>query len=127
MARIAAIAVIFARSDCDRVAIVDHGRVIALGTPAELIASLGGEHVVEFDLENGGAPPYEWLRQVAGVQEVRQERAGIFLTVAEPHRTIPALMAALAGRGLTLSKLTTHHATLEDVFVSLTGRHLRDE
>jgi ABC-2 type transport system ATP-binding protein len=112
---------------CDRVAVVDHGRVIALGTPAELIATLGAEHVVEFDLEDGGAPPHDWLRQVAGVQEVRQERGGIFLTVAEPHRTIPALMAALARRGLTLSKLTTHYATLEDVFVSLTGRHLRDE
>lgn len=111
---------------CDRVAVVDHGQVIALGTPSELIASLGAEHVVELAVENGSAPPEEWLRQITGVQEVRQERDGTFLTVTHPHRTIPALMAGLAQRGLTLSRLTTHHATLEDVFVSLTGRHLRD-
>lgn len=111
---------------CDRVAVVDHGRLIALGTPADLIASLGAEHVVEFALENGSMPPADWLRQIAGVREVRQEQEGIFLTVSQPHRTIPALMAGLAERRLTLSRLTTHHATLEDVFMSLTGRRLRD-
>ncbi len=111
---------------CDRVAIVDHGKVIALGTPGELIAALGADHVVEFALENGDSAPDEWLRSVPGVRHVRRERDGIFLTVSEFHRTVPALLAALRDRGATLSRLTTHQATLEDVFVSLTGRHLRD-
>ncbi len=111
---------------CDRVAIVDHGRVIALGTPSELIAALGAEHVVEFALENGEHAPDAWLRQVPGVRDVRREREGIFLTVSEVHRSVPALLAALKERGMVLSRLTTHSATLEDVFVSLTGRHLRD-
>ncbi len=111
---------------CDRVAIVDHGKIIALGTPAELIASLGAEHVVEFALQHGDSAPDEWLRQVPGVRDVRRERDGIFLTVGEVHRSVPALLAALKDRGLALSRLTTHHATLEDVFVALTGRHLRD-
>jgi ABC-2 type transport system ATP-binding protein len=114
---------------CDRVAVIDHGVVIALGTPAELIAALGAEHVVEFDVEAGDPTQQSWLREVPGVQDVRREKEGkegIFLTVSEVHRTVPALMAALKQHELELSRLTTHYATLEDVFVSLTGRHLRD-
>jgi ABC-2 type transport system ATP-binding protein len=112
---------------CDRVAVVDHGRIIALGTPSELIAALGAEHVVEIAVENDDRAIDTWLRDVTGVQDIRRERDGIFLTVSEVHRTIPALMATLQKRGVELSNLTTHHATLEDVFVSLTGRHLRDD
>jgi ABC-2 type transport system ATP-binding protein len=112
---------------CDRVAIVDNGRVIALGTPGELIAQLGAEHVVEIALELDDPAVDQWLGAVGGVHDVRRERHGIFLTVTEVHRTVPALLAALRGREVELSRLTTHHATLEDVFVSLTGRHLRDE
>lgn len=113
---------------CDRVAIVDHGKIIALGTPRELIASLGAEHVVEFALENGAAAPEEaWLRSLPGVRDVTRDGANILLTVTEVHRAVPALLDGLAGRGASLSLLNTHHATLEDVFVSLTGRRLRDE
>ena len=111
---------------CDRVAVIDQGKVIALGTPTQLISSLGAEHVVEFALEGGGAVSDDWLRSLPGVEDVRREREGIFLTVSEVHRSVPALLEALERRRVTLSRLTTHHATLEDVFVSLTGRHLRD-
>jgi ABC-2 type transport system ATP-binding protein len=112
---------------CDRVAVVDHGRVIALGSPSELIAALGAEHVVEIAVENDDPSIDGWLAQVSGVQDVRRERHGLFLTVSELHRTVPALLTALKEQRVVLSNLTTHHATLEDVFVSLTGRHLRDD
>ncbi len=112
---------------CDRVAVVDHGKVIALGTPSELIATLGAEHIVEFALAPGGTADDDWLRRVPGVEDVRRERAGIFLTVSEVHRSVPALLTELKARDLELAQLTTHHATLEDVFVALTGRHLRDD
>jgi ABC-2 type transport system ATP-binding protein len=111
---------------CDRVAIVDHGQVIALGTPSELISTLGAEHVVEIALENDSPTLDDRLREVPGVEDLRRERTGILLTVSEVHRTIPALLSALREQDLVLAKLTTHHASLEDVFVALTGRHLRD-
>jgi ABC-2 type transport system ATP-binding protein len=113
---------------CDRVAIMDHGRVIALDTPRSLIASLGAEHVVEFALVDGAvrAPRVEELASLPGVHAVRLGPDRTALTVAEVHRAVPALLALLERRGAELSLLATHHATLEDVFVALTGRQLRD-
>jgi ABC-2 type transport system ATP-binding protein len=112
---------------CDRVAVVDHGRVIALGTPRELIASLGAEHVVEFAVRPGRPPPpVESLRQLPGVTDVRMEEDRMLLSASEVHLAVPALLAVLEASGASLSLLTTHSATLEDVFVKLTGRHLRD-
>ncbi len=116
-----------AESLCDRVAIVDHGRVIALATPRELIASLGAEHVIAFGVAGDRPPPsVDALRALPGVQDVRTESGTMLLTASEVHLTIPALLALLDRDRLELSLLTTHHATLEDVFVSMTGRHLRD-
>ena len=112
---------------CDRVAIVDHGRAIALGTPCELVQSLGAEHVVEFALGDGVALAPETLESIRGVQSVRANEGTWALTVAELHLAVPAILAELERRGATLSELRTHSATLEDVFVSLTGRHLREE
>lgn len=112
---------------CDRVAIVDHGRAIALGTPRELVQSLGAEHVVEFALGDGVALAPETLESIRGVQSVRANEGTWALTVAELHLAVPAILAELERRGATLSELRTHSATLEDVFVSLTGRHLREE
>jgi ABC-2 type transport system ATP-binding protein len=113
---------------CDRVAIVDHGRVIALGTPRELIAGLGAEHVVEFTTPGApdGALRTEQLERLDGVQSARHFDGRWSLEVSELARTVPALLAELTRRGLPLGELATHSATLEDVFVSLTGRQLRD-
>jgi ABC-2 type transport system ATP-binding protein len=112
---------------CDRVAVVDHGRVIALGSPRELIASLGAEHVVEFTTLDGAAPmEREAPSALDGVKSAREHAGRWTLEVVELARAMPALLAELARRGLRLGELATHSATLEDVFVSLTGRQLRD-
>jgi ABC-2 type transport system ATP-binding protein len=110
---------------CDRVAVVDHGKVIALGSPRELIATLGGSNVVEFTC--APALPVPELAALPSVESVRPEGEGFQLTVHEPHVALPALLAAVAASGGRLTALTTRHATLEDVFVALTGRHLRED
>ena len=111
----------------DRVAVIDHGKVIALDTPRALIASLGAEHVVEFEVDHREPPPDRaMLAGLAGVGDVQRRGDAFALIVAEPHVTVPALLAALSSGGHELTHLATHHATLEDVFVALTGRNLRD-
>src|SRR3954470_9144045 len=101
---------------CDRVAIVDHGRVIALGTPQELIGSLGAEHVIEFGLAPGSAPlNEETLNRLDDVRSARTLAGGYELQVGALHRSVPALLALIAERQLELAELTTHSATLEDV------------
>jgi ABC-2 type transport system ATP-binding protein len=111
---------------CDRVAVVDHGKVIALGTPRDLIASLGAEHVVEFRVADEHAIDPIVLRALPSVEHAALDGGSWRLTVREVHRAVPALLAALSERGAAPTDLATHHATLEDVFMSLTGRRLRD-
>jgi ABC-2 type transport system ATP-binding protein len=144
---------------CDRVAIMDHGRVIALDTPRELIATVGGEDIVEFAVsEKANAGPStafaandaansaqddksendsaagtqgvidaEALKSIPGVQSHRADGSLHQLSVSELHTTVPRIFAALEEQGVHLSEFRTHSATLEDVFVRLTGRNLRDE
>ena len=112
---------------CDRVGIMDQGRLIALGTPAALVASLGVQHVIAFAVADPARLPADAaLRALPGVSEVRHEDDQVALASSEVHRAVPALLDVLRAEGVALSSLTTHSATLEDVFVSLTGRHLRD-
>ena len=109
---------------CDRVAIVDHGLIIAQGSPRELIARLGGEHVVEFSLQTQEAmrlPTTVW-NDLPAVTLCRYENGAVHLSVTEPHVVLPALLAWLAERNWHLTSLTTRHASLDDVFVMLTGR-----
>jgi ABC-2 type transport system ATP-binding protein len=116
---------------CDRVAIMDHGRIIALDTPQQLIASVGGEHIVEFaaiNRENGdGLIDPTLLTAIQGVQSHRLTAGVHQVSVRELHTAVPQIFAALTAQGLNLSEFRTHSATLEDVFVNLTGRNLRDE
>jgi ABC-2 type transport system ATP-binding protein len=112
---------------CDRVAVIDQGKVIALGTPTELIARLGGQHVIDFTLADGRSPPAEEFAGLPTVTAARVDAGQYGLTVAEPHVALPALLRHLQQTGRELTTLTTRHATLEDVFVNLTGRHLRDD
>ena len=117
---------------CDRLAIVDHGQIIAEGSPPDLIERLGGHHVVEFAVgaraagNSDGAVLEAW-RALPSVESVREDDGMVALSVKEPHLTIPALLEAVGKQGSELQHLTTRQASLEDVFVRLTGRHLREE
>jgi ABC-2 type transport system ATP-binding protein len=112
---------------CDRVAVVDQGKIIALGSPAQLISQLGGEHILDFSLIEG-SPQLDdaELGRLPSVRSVRRNAATCSLAVEQPHIALPALLALQQARGASLAHLTTRHATLEDVFVSLTGRHLEE-
>jgi ABC-2 type transport system ATP-binding protein len=113
---------------CDRIAVMDRGRIIATGTPRELIASIGAEHVVEFSPGEASASiDVATLAALEGVLDARRDDGRYRLSVSRLHKSVPALFEYLARKGVELEELSTHSATLEDVFVSLTGRHLRDE
>jgi ABC-2 type transport system ATP-binding protein len=115
---------------CDRVAIVNQGRVIALGTPRELISTLGGEHVIEITLDEFDGRDRlqpQALADLPAVISTRSEDGHVRLSVTEPHLVLPALLDRLKNLRCELTSLTTRHASLEDVFVKLAGRHLSDE
>jgi len=113
----------------DDLVIMDHGRVIARGSPSSIIASLEAESVVQFSLGDGEtrALSEEELGRLDGVLAVRYEGANVVLSVQHTQVVVAALFGLIESRGLPLEDLRTHRPTLEDVFVSLTGRRLRDE
>jgi ABC-2 type transport system ATP-binding protein len=115
----------------DDLVIIDHGRIIAQGSPQEVVRSLRADGVIRFSLETRGGEPVpgladEELQRLPGVRSVQQRNGATTLTVEEPHRTLPALLDAVRGRDWVLADLQTHRATLDDVFLSITGRHLED-
>src|ERR1051325_10297645 len=109
---------------CDRVAIMDHGKVIALGTPSALIESLGADQIIEFSVTNELAD--DPLTRLPAVSHAHKRGEAYALTVSEIGVALPALLAEIKQQQSELVTLTTHQATLEDVCVSLTGRMLRD-
>ena len=113
---------------CDRVGVIDHGKAIALGTPRELIASLGGQEIIELAMEPQSRPALDLraLMALSGVKGVRPMINGVALAAEPLHVALPAVLDHVRGAGLRIESLATRHATLEDVFVSLTGRGLRD-
>jgi ABC-2 type transport system ATP-binding protein len=110
---------------CDRVAIVDHGKLIAIGTPSELIDGIGGHHLVELETDVPLQP--DAVADVEGVRTARVSGAGLALSIGEPHVALPALFARLRERNARPTRLVSRVATLDDVFLSLTGRTLRED
>ena len=110
---------------CDRVAIVDRGRVIALGSPAELIRTLDAEHFLEIELlDPRQAPADDVLLALDDVVAVERRGDRLEMTVQSVHIALPAVLQFLAQQRIAIDGLSTRHATLEDVFVRLTGRQL---
>jgi ABC-2 type transport system ATP-binding protein len=112
---------------CDRVAIFDSGEIISEGTPGELIRSLGAEHVIEFSTDQ----PVEnidttLISNIPSVANVEIDNRAFRVTVDQLHTVLPALINTFEKNNIVLTELTTRHASLEDVFVNLTGRHLMD-
>jgi ABC-2 type transport system ATP-binding protein len=112
----------------DDVVIIDAGKVIAKGTPAAVIGSLHAESIVELHPRNGTGSRLTDVALLAlpGVGEVRREGSTFTLVVTDTQASVGALLAHLDTVGVELESLQTHSPTLEDVFVALTGKHLRD-
>jgi ABC-2 type transport system ATP-binding protein len=113
---------------CDRIAIVDHGKLVALDTPMALKASVPGSNVIEAQFEN---PPSDWeqrLHTLAGVTSVQHEGAGMYrVLTSNGSRTTTELVEMAVKAGVPLKSLSVQNTTLDDVFVHYTGRQLRDE
>ena len=109
---------------CDDIVIVDHGRIVARGTPEALVHSLGGEHLVEFVASP--AIPAEALERVPGLSGQRQRGETVSLSVQALHEAVPALLRIADEHRSELVRLSTRAATLDDVFLALTGRTLAE-
>ncbi len=111
---------------CDRIAIVDHGKLAALDTPTRLKDSVPGTDVVEAEFD--GAPP-DWSRQLEGLAKVAgvTQRDGVsHIASHDGTATVAALMDLARARGVTVRKVSVQSTTLDDVFLHYTGRELRD-
>lgn len=110
---------------CQRVGIIDKGRLIALDSPAGLVRTLGAGEIVELKVE--GEFPLESVRRVPGVHRVEKREQQWILMVNDSTRTLPGILSTLSVQGMRVDSVSTHQATLEDVFVRLTGKGLGDE
>jgi ABC-2 type transport system ATP-binding protein len=113
---------------CDRIAIVDHGKLVALDTPAALKASVPGSNVIEVQFEK---PPADWetrLHSLPDVTSVQHEGAGMYrILTSNGSLTTTQLVEMAVQAGVPIKTLTVQSTTLDDVFVHYTGRQLRDE
>jgi len=113
---------------CDRIAIVDHGKLVALDSPMALKASVPGSNVIEVQFEN---PPDDWERRLHTLDEVtsvQHEGAGMYrVLTGNGSRTTTELVEMAVEAGVAVKSLSVQNTTLDDVFVHYTGRQLRDE
>jgi ABC-2 type transport system ATP-binding protein len=115
-----------AQTLCDHIAILDAGRIIAEDTPAGLIGLLGASATIEGTLQPANAVPLDALRALPAVSEAREGAARMLIYTERLETTLPALLQLASARGAQVEQLQVHAPTLEDVFLKLTGRGLRD-
>ncbi|MFO0723923.1 MAG: ABC transporter ATP-binding protein [Myxococcota bacterium] len=109
---------------CDRIGVVDHGKLIALGTPEELVQRLEAPALVEVSV--GSEIAIDRWSALPGVKSARKHEELVMLTTADPAALLPTIMRWLEAEKIELKSVSTRKATLEDVFLHLTGRGLRD-
>src|SRR5690606_6418103 len=113
---------------CDDIAVMDHGKIIARGSPRSLIDSLGEVQFVEFELADAPAEfNTKQLSMIDGVQQVDEQRGRIRMTIPRELAALTGVLHALSAAHVSPRGLTTHQATLDDVFLSLTGKGLSDD
>jgi ABC-2 type transport system ATP-binding protein len=113
---------------CDRIAIVDHGKLVALDTPPTLKASVPGSNVIEAQFERAPADWEQTLHKLSAVTSVQHEGAGMYrILTGDGSRTNTELVEAAVQAGVAVKSLSVQNTTLDDVFVHYTGRQLRDE
>jgi ABC-2 type transport system ATP-binding protein len=113
-----------ADSLCDRVAIIDHGKIVVIGTPEDLKHSLGGDIITLSIKEN--ADVSELIRGVEHVKEVKNEDGSYRIKAEYGEVTAPFVIEALRRKGYTVTKLSLTEPTLNDVYLEYTGRSMRD-
>ena len=111
---------------CNRIAIIDHGRIVAMDTPERLKASLGGD-VVRLQIPECDEACMDALKDIPGVSSVKPQENGLILGVDEGTSTIPRIIDVARSRDLQVDSVTLKVPTLEDVFIRRTGRTLRDD
>jgi ABC-2 type transport system ATP-binding protein len=113
---------------CDRILVIDHGEIVAEGSPGQLKASLSGDRVaLRLGDPSRLASAAALVGAVDGATLLRAEGDLLDFSLAEAGTALPAVLDALAGAGVALAAIEVHPPTLDDVFLSLTGRELRDE
>ncbi len=113
---------------CDRIAIVDHGNLVALGTPVELKNSVAGANVVEVHFDREDDQWKERLEKLDDVTSVQPESSGFYRVITRSgSKTTMAIVELAARLGESLTSLSVQNTTLDDVFIHYTGRQLRDE
>ncbi len=111
---------------CDRIAIIDHGKIVALDTPVALKASLGGDII---DIQVNGGPTEELVKVLTGLENVREVKpfnGGYRLTVLNGEETAPTVFEALRGLNLRASRISIAKPTLDEVYLARTGRSMRE-
>jgi len=112
---------------CDRIAIVDHGKLAALDSPARLKDSVPGTDVVEAEFANAPADWIEVLRRLPAVIDVKDQNGVVHISSHDGPALVGALMDTARDRKVTVRRVTVQGTTLDDVFLHYTGRQLRDE
>jgi ABC-2 type transport system ATP-binding protein len=112
---------------CDRIAIIDGGKVVAMGTTAELKAMIKGSDRIRLEVAGEPEAAVNALRAQSYIQEISRDGTVLVIAAADSAHAMPKIIALLEGIGVQVSAMSMERISLEDVFISFTGRHLREE